>query len=63
MRVTNTKPTQPTNTNMTTKMTNQEIKNLLMKFNDFCLILNYRALTPAEDEEMLKIEALLDALD
>ena len=48
---------------MTMKMTNQEIKNLLMKFNDFCLILNYRALTPAEDKEMLKIEALLDSLD
>jgi hypothetical protein len=44
-------------------MTNQEIKNLFMKFNDFCLILNYRALTPAENEELLKIETLIDALD
>ena len=34
-----------------------------MKFNDFCLIMKYRDLTPAEDEELLKIETLIDALD
>ena len=44
-------------------MTNQEIKNLFMKFNDYCLILQYRALTPLEDEELLVIESQLDALD
>jgi hypothetical protein len=53
----------PTNQTKPNQMTNQEIKNLFLKFNDLCLILNYRALTPAEDEELLKIETLIDALD
>jgi hypothetical protein len=44
-------------------MTNQEIKNLFMKFNDFCLIMKYRALTPSEEEALLAIESQIDALD
>jgi len=44
-------------------MTNQEIKNLFMRFNDLCLILKYRALTPLEEETLLAIESQLDALD
>jgi hypothetical protein len=44
-------------------MTTQEIKNLFMKFNDLCLILKYRALTPEEEETLLDIESKIDALD
>jgi hypothetical protein len=44
-------------------MTNREIKNLFMKFNDFCLIMQYRALTPSEEETLLDIESKIDALD
>jgi len=43
-------------------MTNEQIKYLLMKHSDFCLILKYRDLTPCEDAELIEIESQLDLL-
>jgi hypothetical protein len=43
-------------------MTNEEIKNLLMRFNDLCLVMKHRPLTEHEEMAMIEIEEKLDAL-
>jgi hypothetical protein len=43
-------------------MTNEEIKNLLMRFNDLCIIMKHRALSEHEEMAMIEIEEKLDAL-
>jgi hypothetical protein len=52
-----------TTNKQTNEMTNEQIKYLLMKHDDFCMILKYRALTPAENQELIEIESQLDALN
>jgi hypothetical protein len=43
-------------------MTNDEIKKLLMRFNDLCLVMKHRPLTENEEMAMIEIEEKLDAL-
>ena len=43
-------------------MTNDEIKKLLMRFNDLCLIMKHRALSEHEEMALMEIEEKLDAL-
>ena len=43
-------------------MTNNEIKLLLSRHEELCMILKYRALSEQEEEVLLEIEAKLDAL-
>jgi hypothetical protein len=43
-------------------MTNDEIKKLLMRFNDLCMIMKHRTLTEHEEMAMIEIEEKLDAL-
>jgi hypothetical protein len=43
-------------------MTNEEIKKLLMRFNDLCLVMKHRPLTEHEEMAMIEIEEKLDAL-
>ncbi len=43
-------------------MKNEEIKLLLLKHADLCMILKYRELTPEENSTLLEIEEKLDAL-
>jgi hypothetical protein len=43
-------------------MTNDEIKKLLMRFNDLCLVMKHRPLTEHEEMAMTEIEEKLDAL-
>lgn len=44
------------------KMSNNEIKLLLSRHEELCMILKYRALSEQEEEALLEIEAKLDAL-
>ena len=43
-------------------MKNEEIKLLLLKHADLCLILKYRALSEQEEKTLSEIEEKLDAL-
>lgn len=43
-------------------MKNEEIKSLILKHADLCMILKYRALSEQEEEALLEIEEKLDAL-
>jgi hypothetical protein len=43
-------------------MTNDEIKKLLMRFNDLCMIMKHRPLTEHEETALVEIEEKLDAL-
>jgi hypothetical protein len=43
-------------------MKNEEIKSLLLKHADLCMIIKYRELTPEEDATLAEIEEKLDAL-
>ena len=43
-------------------MTNDEIKKLLMRFNDLCMIMKHRALSEQEKTALMEIEEKLDAL-
>jgi len=43
-------------------MTNEEIKKLLMRFNDLCLVMKHRPLTEHEEMALVEIEEKLDSL-
>jgi hypothetical protein len=43
-------------------MTNDEIKKLLMRFNDLCLAMKHRPLTEHEEKALVEIEEKLDSL-
>lgn len=43
-------------------MTKDEIKLLMLRHEDLCMILKYRALSEQEEKALLEIEEKLDAL-
>ena len=43
-------------------MKSEEIKLLMLRHEDLCMILKYRALSEQEEEALLEIEEKLDAL-